>query len=654
MKQLKLINLELNRFKGVGKFELNAAGENVQVFGDNATGKTTLFDAFVWLLFDKDSQNKKDFQIKTLQNGKVLHKLDHEVEATLEIDNTPLTLKKVYKEKWTKKRGSVTSNFSGHTTDYFVDGVPSKRKEFEEKVASIVDENIFKLLTNPSFFNEQLGKNERRDLLLEIAGDITAEDVITSNPDLKKLIDVLGKRSIEDHKKVIAAKRKEINQELDRIPIRIDELSRGLPDINGLNKSQVISHMKTASDEMDAKLEQINNIRNGGEVNKLNAVISDIDLKISSVKNEHAQQGQQEVYGLKTKLQEEQSNVSILQSRVSSFEQRKGMNDANMKDIEDRMQTLRNQWKEQSAQEFDHESNCSCPSCGQDLPEEQLEEVKANFNRNKSQLLETVNQKGVELKNKLKSIQEENESTVNEIEKLNSQIEEKQKAVVKLESRIKEAQSIVKPITENASYNTLMQDRQATVQQIEQLRASVEESVKQVQQEIQGLKEKHNGLSADLSALNESERAKGRISELEQQEKELASEYEQLELELHLTEEFIRAKVNLLEDKINSKFRYARFNLFKENINGGIEEICETTYEGVPYSSGLNNAARINVGLDIIDTLSKHYGVQAPIFVDNAESITRLIDIDSQIIGLVVSESDKQLRVETKEKVEVA
>lgn len=74
--------------------------------------------------------------------------------------------------------------------------------------------------------------------------------------------------------------------------------------------------------------------------------------------------------------------------------------------------------------------------------------------------------------------------------------------------------------------------------------------------------------------------------------------------------------------------------------------MCETLYEGVPYGSGLNNAAKINVGLDIINTLSEHYGILAPIFVDNAEAVTKFINVDAQLISLVVSEKDKQLRVE--------
>ncbi|SET95447.1 AAA domain-containing protein [Salinibacillus kushneri] len=653
-KQLNLLELHLTNFKGIRNFDLVANGEDINVYGDNEAGKTTIFDAFVWLLFNKDSRNKKDFEIKTLVNGKPLNKLNHEVEAKFLVDGAELSLKKVYKEKWTKKRSNPTPDFTGHTTDYFIDGVPSKKKDFTDKVASIVDEDIFKLLTNPSYFNEQLHWKDRRNLLLEIAGDVTDEDVIASNKDLEELADILSGRSIEDHRKVIAAKRKEINQELDRIPVRIDEINRNLPDVNELNKEDINRQLEDINSQIEAKQQRINDIRNGSEVNNIRKQISDIDLKINNVKNEHENDGKQELYKLQSRLQEEQSNLNILKSKVDSQQQRKDMNERNIKDLQTQMQDLREQWNEQNDKQFDHESSCTCPTCKQELPEEQIEEAKANFNRNKSELLEKINQKGQDLKTKVEAIQQDNESIEKEIAKLNSQIDEKKKSISSLEAKKDNLDSNVKPLSENVTYQQLMNDRQALEQKIEEIEKSVEVSVQQVQEEISALKEKQSALQIDLSKVEQSEQSLKRIGELENQEQELSKEFEQLEKELYLTEEFIRTKVNLLEEKINNKFQYARFNLFKKYNNGGLEEICETTYKGVPYSGGLNNAAQINVGLDIINTLSKHYGVEVPIFVDNAESVTKLIDIDSQLISLVVSENDKQLRIENNAKAEVA
>src|SRR5699024_9043670 len=341
MKKIQLLNLKLVNFKGVKEFELNASGQDINVFGENGTGKTTLFDAFVWLLFGKDSNNSTKFDIKTLKDGKPIHNLNHEVEGTLLVDNKELKLKKVFKEKWTKTRGSITESFSGHTTKYYIDDVPSKKKDYDEAIQDLVDEDVFKLLTNPSFFNEQLHWEKRRETLLEIAGDVTDEDVMATNSDLEKLTEVLSNRTIEDHKKVIAAKRKEINEELERIPVRVDEINRGLPDTKGLDKKTITAKLDDLMKDIDSKNEQINSIRNGSEVNSLKQKVSDIDLKISNVRNEHTQNEQEELFKLKTRLQEEQSNLGILRSDLKNLDYQKKQNESNIKDLEAQMQSLR-------------------------------------------------------------------------------------------------------------------------------------------------------------------------------------------------------------------------------------------------------------------------------------------------------------------------
>lgn len=657
MKQIKLLDLTLTNFKGIKSFGLHADGENISLYGDNATGKTSIFDAFVWLLFDKDSQNQKEFGIKTLINGEPIHNINHEVEATFLVDDEKLLLKKIFAEKWTKKRGSVTKEFTGHTTDYFIDGVPSNKKEYTAKTAELVDEEVFKLLTSPGYFNDQLHWKDRRKTLLEIAGDVSDEDVINSNDSLQRLTKMLGNHSVDDLKKIIAAKRKEINQELEKIPVRIDEIKRNQPDTDGLKESDINAQQEKLNAQIEAKTDKLNEIKNGSEINNLKVKISDIDLKLSQVKNEHANQGQQELYKLQTKLQEERSNASIVESKIKNNEQRKQSNEDNIKEFQGLMETRRHEWDDIKKQDFTHEESCNCPACGQELPQERLEEARdkaeKQFNVNKSEKLENIKSKGITFKQKVTALEQENESITVEINKLTEQLEAKKIACEKLETKIKEAKTNVKPITETEAYNTLIEEKQSIEQKIESLKASVNEEYSIVLEEREKLEYKKWELESDLLKVKQAKQSVDRIVELEEQQRELAAEFEKQEEALYLTEEFIRTKVNLLEDKINSKFKYARFNLFKQNINGGLEEICTTTLDGVPYDAGLNNAARINVGLDIIATLSEHYGVQACIFIDNAESITKIIDIEAQVISLVVSERDKVLRVEKAKEMEL-
>jgi DNA repair exonuclease SbcCD ATPase subunit len=651
LNKLTLTRLSVKNFKGIRSFELIINGQNSKVFGDNATGKTTLFDCFVWNLFDKDSNNKKDFSLKTLNNdGKELHGLEHEVETKFLFNGQPLTIRKVFTEKWTKKRGSATQEFTGHTTDYYIDGVPVQKKEYTQKIDSIVNEDIFKLLTSPSYFNEQVKWQDRRKTLLEICGDIADEEVISSDNSLAALPAILQGRSIENHRKVIAARRAEINKELDKIPVRIDEIQRSLPVVDDLNKQAIESEINRLNGEIDEKMTLVNNIRNGSAISAKQKEIQEIEIAMLQLKQDHQANSNEKVYSLRTRLQEEKSNASILQAKIESHKQRKQMNAYTIKDLIETTDRLRNEWQEVNKQEFHHEADCECPTCGQSLPEEQVQAAKdkalASFNKSKSDRLESIQKKGKQSKEKLDEVKNADVQIDNEIQRVEGQLSEKKEIVAKLQSQLSTVESTIVDILDNPEYVAKLQAKNKIVEEIRGLREAADQSIQSIYGEVAELKAKRDSLQGDLGKFVLADQSKKRIDELMGQERELAAEFEKLEGELYLTEEFIRTKVNLLEQKINSKFKYARFKLFDQQINGGLTEVCETLFDGVPYSSGLNNAAKINVGLDIINTLSDHYGFSAPIFIDNSEAVTKLIDTKAQTVCLVVSEQDKALRVE--------
>ncbi|NMH83293.1 AAA family ATPase [Heyndrickxia coagulans] len=649
---IKLDSLEISNFKGIRHFTLHVNGQNTKIYGDNATGKTTIFDAFNWLLFDKDSQNKKEFALKTLdKDGNELHNLEHSVKAVLLVDGRSLTLAKAYKENWTKKRGSATAEFSGHTTKYYIDGVPVKKKEYTDKIKSMIDEDIFKLLTSPSYFNEQVKWQDRRKTLLEICGDLTDEEVIASAKSLEKLPTILQGRSIEDHRKIIAARRSEINKELDRIPVRIDEIQRSLPELDGLNQAALEAEIKQLNDQIDEKMTIINNIKNGKAVTEKEKAVQVIEMELMEIQRNHDSDAKEQLYKLKARIQEEESNLSILLSKLENLKTKKRYNDENIKRIEETLASLRNEWKEVNVQTFQHTDECTCPTCGQDLPADQVEAARekalAQFNLKKAKRLEELNDMGQKGAAKKQEMQAENDKLSEEFAKLSAQVFGKKSLLEKLAVQLEQQEGLITDVLDNPKYIEKLRQKKAIQEEIKVINEQASEAIGAIQIEIMKLRDKRDQLQAEMGKFDLFAQAQQRIEDLSEQEKDLAAEFEKLEQELYLTEEFIRTKVNLLEEKINSKFKYARFKLFDQQINGGLVEVCETTYKGVPYGSGLNNAARINVGLDIINTLSKHYGFTAPIFIDNREAVTRLIDTDAQTISLIVSEADKELRVET-------
>ena len=373
---MKIMRLTLTNFKGVKDFTLNAQGENITVKGDNGAGKTTLFDAFTWLLFDKDSQNKAKFDIKTLdKNNNALHGLDHEVEAVLEIDGKQITLKKSFREKWQKKRGSAEQQFTGHTTDFYIDDVPVKQKDYLARIAKIADESIFKLLTNPRYFNEQLKWEQRREILLEVCGDISDEEVIVSDDKLAKLPEILGDHSLDEYKSIIKSQQKKINDELEKLPIRIDEATKGLPDIEGVDVERISEKVNLLKESIRKKEQELNRIDAGGEVAEKTKRLREVEAELQGIKNRHTAKLQGQISDKQRELNTLLSTVDT-QSTISSKKRDLEYNNLRIESLEDEMAELRKDYIEENKKEFTFEQDDTCPTCGQKLPQEQLEEAR--------------------------------------------------------------------------------------------------------------------------------------------------------------------------------------------------------------------------------------------------------------------------------------
>lgn len=652
MKSIVLERLALRNFKGIREFVLDTQGSTTNVYGDNAIGKTTLFDAFTWLLFDKDSQNKKDFEIKTLdKQGKVLHNLEHEVEGVLLINGKRVTLRKVYAEKWTKKRGSATSEFTGHSTEYFVDGVPVKKNDYTDRVSDIVQEDIFKLLTSPSYFNEQTHWQERRKILLAVCGDISDEEVIASNKGLSKLQDILGDRSIEDHRKVIAAERKKINDELEKIPVRIDEAYRSMPDVEDTDVGKMNEQLSILAQQIEDKQAELSRTQNGGEISVKENRLREIEGELLVIKNRVQGESLDKIAAARQLVSTIKSEGSELRNDITDKKRTLERNKQQIDSLRVDMEQLRQRWNTINAETLEHHQDENCAACGQSLPADQVQaahdKALADFNLAKSKRLEDINARGKSASAEVKQLEKENERLSTEINTLEKQLETKAAAFKKAEAELFDLQEGVQDVAADPEYITKQKELEIVRSEILGLRSQAQGVIDNLRLELSKLRTSVELIERDKAKVAQAETITKRISQLGEQEKELAAQFEKLEQELYLSEEFIRTKVTLLESKINAKFKFARFKLFEPQINGGLSEVCETTFNGVPYSSGLNNAARINVGLDIINTLSEHYGFSAPIFVDNAEAVTKMISTNSQVINLIVSEKDKQLRVET-------
>ena len=640
---MKLTKLELLNFKGLKAFTINFNGD-VIIRGDNATGKTTVFDSVCWLLFGKDSLDRADFEIKTLDKGEPVHKVNHEVTGTFTLDEGgTVELKRVYREKYSSPRGGEVT-MTGHTTDYFVDGVPKKEKEYKEIVNSLVDENIFKLITNPLYFNETYSWQNRRKLLLEMCGDISDEDVIAEYSELKALTDILSGHSVDDHRKVVAAKKTAINKELDMIPVRIDEALRGKPTID-TPRDVLIQEISLATTTLETLEADKALLVNGYAVVDTRAELRDVQRRLMARESELQMEYKKQSALKSNEYDMVVSELNNLSSKVESTKHRLDTSNRDIQRIESVIDELMHQRQQVNEDAFVMDIDEACPTCGQKLPAEQIqaarEKAETKFNLRKSKQLEELNQ-SIELK----------QQDIENIKKRDAGLEpvETLEALIKAKELVKqtitdEIGQLTAPVLDDDSiYADLKAEEFMLQMKLDESNTDHSEEIADLDKRIAATKEHRFNLETELNKYEEAKWIDTRVAELESQQAELAAEKSKLDEASYLMDEFVKAKVSMLEDVINSRFKLARFKMFNVMLNGNVEECCETTYKGVPYRS-MNNAARINVGLDIINALTSYFKVNAPVFIDNAEAVTEFVPVNSQTIKLIVDESEPQLVV---------
>lgn len=685
--EIKLMKITLNNFKGIEHLEVAANGDDVNIYGANESGKTTVADAYHWLLFNKDSNNAADFGIKTLIDGKEQHGLEHSVTANFKIDGKPVELKKIFTEIWKKKRGQTSKEFSGHETKYEINSVPKKKKEFDEYIKTIIDdESIFRLVSDPFHFNN-LKTEKKREILMNIADEVTDITVIESNPDLKPLADHLENYTADELRAKNNRDKKAINEKLQENPIRIDEITKSINDINIDETAEELKASKLEQEQaMSKRKEEIEGLRSGdrletvrsrlNEIYKtehetLNKAATDKQTELDDYLSSYDNQNEKKAERLKYENDFEKDNLTLLEKQKEQKEQSLKSQQQYITDLRNNHRSAAEELKTIEAENktFEVETICNC--CGQELPadkvEEHREKQQVEYNKKRAEKIETLKADLTSIIQKGKKEAAAIPEIEKEIEKIDENIQQITKKIKVNSDRIKELTASVIDPKETDKYKELSNSHDAAYKQLTELKELLperNEEYKKLKAEFETLSGNIKNVEADanekinvhqdnieiinnkLMMLSSVEEKQKRINELLAEQEKMADEYEKLEHIENMLNTFVTTKVKLLESSISDQFEHARFNLFEPLINGGLKEICETTYKGVPYSKGLNTAGRVNVGLDIINTLSKHYDFYTPVIIDNAESISDIFKTQSQQVRLIVSKENKTLKIE--------
>lgn len=667
MKSIVLQKLVITNFKGIKNLIINFS-EITDIFGANGLGKTTIFDSFTWLLFGKDSLDRKDFEIKPLDsNGISIPKIENEVEGTLLFNGEEIVLKRIHREKWVKKRGLSEPEFNGNETIYFWNDVPMSAKEYTSKINELLDEQVFKLISNPLAFNN-LKWQDRRRVLIDIAGETNVNYI---DNDLGHILELTKKKTIAELKAEVSTKVKKIKDELKQIPTRIDEVEKGKPEAvnfelleNDLKKwetelERIDKERQDSSSKNQSLINRKTEIQN--EIFGFKSKLQAIEFELGNTARAKTQKDTSKLDVLKQRLQSLNLELSNAQSNLKQVEANRDYESDRLGKIQKEMVSKRQEWQSVNSQTLTfNENDFHCPTCKREFESGDVETKKAealtNFNSNKAKRLNEINLQGGTLKTESENLQKYLDQQSERVEQFQTHIDKVKEDIKSLQSAIELEQNIVsgtdspsfeKVYTEllisHFEYNSIKDSIQAKEQELANIQPISNNELEQLKRETLG---NINIVKQQLNSKFQIAAADNRINELKQEEQNLSTSLLELEKQEFDIEKYIRLNIEALENNINQKFEHVTFKLFETQINGGEIECCEALINGVPFHNA-NTASKINAGIDIINTLCNFYNTNAPIFIDNRESVTELINSKSQLINLIVSPNDKTIRVES-------
>lgn len=654
MKKIILKSLALVNFKGVRDFSIAFNDGITTVCGDNGTGKTTLYDAYLWLLFGKDSTGRSDgangFNVKTTgEDGKPIYRLEHSVTAVLEVDEKEIKLQRSLVEKWQKVNGT-TEEVMKDETQYFINDVRTgTKKEYQAEISEIIPEDVFRMITNPYYFTS-LGAETQKDMLLEMVGNIDDEEVAATDPDFLALLDQINGTSLAKWAREIAAKKRACNDALATIPASIETAQKLMPESE--NWTVLEKQLKEVQDrvkEIDAQIADKSALNDEAYKRKMALMKQQADKRIKLQDRENTIRMEANAAHNKalSDIQQMENELSINQKNLDSYRNDKMNVDGKIDELNGKLVEMREQFKTVAKEQFPEPSGdvLVCPTCGEPYKGENLEnaiaKLRGNFEQSKSKRQKDIQTKG-------KQYKAEYDRAVEQQTKLTGLIAKLEDDALEIKGNITIKKNNI-PVAGNAD-EAIANDKECIG-----LRNDIAEIANQLQvevpqadvSELQSEKADSNAAIADINKrLGKRamiERVNKEIADLE--EKRIANNQAKADLEkwedVYLR--FQKAKDEVLMQRINGLFNVVSFSFVKEQKNGGEKVTCYCMVNGVPYAD-VNACGKVNAGLDIINAICATKGISAPIFIDNRESFNQIIPTISQIVNLKVS-NDKQLTI---------
>lgn len=642
---MKLLQLNIRNFKGTAKLDLALEGNNLTVSGHNGIGKTTIFDAMSWLMTGKDSKGNQPesegFQIKPREpDGTVKSGVMPTVTAVFDVGtDRPLKLEKTFREKWEKKRGQANPVFSGHTTEYFIDDIPRKESEFKNILSAFIDENTFRLLADVYRFPNGLKWQERRAILFNICNIKTDSELMAQDSRFAPLLTAVGQWSVDEYKQGLKNQRRKVSQNLETLPIRIDEVSKSIADLANIDFDSIKVKAYEQEKVIEGLQSKLVEIDNNTVMISMKNQLEGLQNQLAKLENENITHRLSQQVPQEDKRQAVQKEVDLLEYQLQYEQNQVDLLQGQIKNAFIVICGYREQWKSIAKEQFS--GNTVCPACGQSLPKDKIQQAIEHFNNDKKARQDRLLSDSQLVKQNLAN----HETALKQREQTIEQLKAKLTEMTEVLKNTPEVQmQIVEDLPNYADDTAKLQSEIMKLNNSLMVIANNAVNHKQaVSIELLNAKNLYSDLLSQFAKKDEISKANARMEELHAEQRTVSAELDRIDSMLALCDDFARYKVDSITSAINSKFNIVTFRLFREQINGGLEDCCDVMLNGKPYGT-ISDGEKIKVGIDIVQTLTKHFDVQVPLIVDCAESVTDFPQTTLQTIKLVVANTDMEVQ----------
>lgn len=661
MKQIQFKKLRLLNFCGIRNAEYEFGDELTIIKGKNGLGKSTIANAILYTLFGKDI-NGNSLDIKTFdKDHNIIREIPHEVELTVRVhcigeegaSNQVIILKRKLTDSWDVDKCT-------NTYKYFVNGDICTANDYCNVVDSICPYDAFRLCSSSRHF-VCLSWQEQRNKLQTLVGNISTDDITQGDEKFDFVVEALRKQDIDKYVHHLKYSRKEVQDQLDSVPIRLEELNKSLP------KAQDWEALATEKAQLNEKLVELANkiqeIRTGGaDKVRLDAIRKKIDFAEKRKRNmeqsamnlatEQAIKHQSDVITANIAATKAQSLVDDLKATMRGYTESEIHAKDKKEECELKVADINNRLDELSKSRWSWNAEDGiCPHCGQPLPAEDVERIKKEskdrFNEHKSNASKKIQEE-------FNGIQQEYTDAKNILEKLDNDRMVTTNQLVKANKTLKEAEFKKREVDAEKpkTYEQILAEKeeyQQVVKELADLQAELdkpsetEETSKmltELEKEREPIGIRYNEVLELLGKKEAFDRITARIAEINEYKLTYRAQLDELDKQLDVVREYNQKADQLLEDRVNEHFRFVKWSMFKTNLKGEREATCECYHDGVPYRR-LNTAAKVNAGIDIAYTFAKYNEIEVPMLLDECESVNHPICRGGQQIRMVVTTDDE-------------